>query len=198
MNKNQAAFQRETKALQQAVSLAREIAALQVELKENQPLLNQLKLLSANLQSSREFLLSKDHLIAFIGSLGVGKTTAICGILGLVDEKGGSALSTSSGRTTLCEVEIRKGDNTRILIFPCSQDETRSYLRDFVDVLRMRHEGRADDDNDPVSMSSEVERCVRNMIGFPPISRASFPASRASPRAISNPCALSPKRGRRP
>jgi hypothetical protein len=167
MNTNQAAFERETKALQQAVSLAREIAALEVELKENQPLLNQLKLLRANLRSSREFLLTKDHIIAFIGSIGVGKTTAICGILGLVDEKGGTALSTASGRTTLCEVEVRKGDKTRILISPCSPDETRSYLRDFVDVLRMRHEGRADDDNDPVSMSSEVERCVRNMIGLP-------------------------------
>jgi hypothetical protein len=168
MNTNQEAFQNETKALQQAVVLARKIAALEIELKENQPLMNQLKLLSANLASSREFLLSKDHLIAFIGSIGVGKTTAICGILGLVDEKGGTALSTSSGRTTLCEVEIRKGDKTRILISPCSPDETRSYLRDFVDVLRMRHEGRADDDTEAVSMSSEVERCVRNMIGLPP------------------------------
>ena len=167
MNTNQEAFQNETKALQQAVVLGRKIAALEIELKENQPLLNQLKLLSANLASSREFLLSKDHLIAFIGSIGVGKTTAICGILGLVDEKGGTALSTSSGRTTLCEVEIRKGDKTRILISPCSPDETRSYLRDFVDVLRMRHEGRADDDTETVSMSSEVERCVRNMIGLP-------------------------------
>jgi hypothetical protein len=167
MNTNHAVFQNETKALQQSVSLAREIAALEIELKENQPLLNQLKLLSTNLQNSREFLLSKDHLIAFIGSIGVGKTTAICGILGLVDEKGGTALSTASGRTTLCEVESRKGDKTRILISPCSRDETRSYLRDFVDVLRMRHVGRADDDSEPVSMSSEVERCVRNMIGLP-------------------------------
>ena len=31
----------------------------------------------------------------------------------------------------------------------------------------MRHEGRADDDTEAVSMSSEVERCVRNMIGLP-------------------------------
>ena len=167
MNTNQEAFQNETKALQQAAVLGQEIAGLEIELKENQPLLNQLRLLSANLSRSREFLLSKDHLIAFIGSIGVGKTTAICGILGLVDEKGGTAFSTSSGRTTLCEVEIRRGDKTRILISPCSPDETRSYLRDFVDVLKMRHEGRADDDNDPVSMSSEVERCVRNMIGLP-------------------------------
>jgi hypothetical protein len=167
MKTNHEIFQNETKALQQAVSLVRKIAALEIELKENQPLLNQLQLLSKNLHGCREFLLSKDHLIAFIGSIGVGKTTAICGILGLVDEKGGTALSTSSGRTTLCEVEIRKGAKTRILISPCSPDETRSYLRDFVDVLRMRHEGRANDDAEPVSMSSEVERCIRNMISLP-------------------------------
>jgi len=83
---NHEAFQNETKALQQAVSLVREIAALEIELKENQPLLNQLRLLSTNLQGCREFLLSKEHIIAFVGSIGVGKTTAICGILGLVDE----------------------------------------------------------------------------------------------------------------
>ena len=77
MNTNQEAFQNETKALQQAVVLGRKIAALEIELKENQPLLNQLKLLSANLASSREFLLSKDHLIAFIGSIGVGKPLQI-------------------------------------------------------------------------------------------------------------------------
>jgi len=167
MTTNRDTLDNETNALQQAISLGREITALEVELKENQPLLNQLQMLKTNLQSSREYLLSKDHHIAFIGSIGVGKTTAICGILGLVDEKGGTALSTSSGRTTLCEVEIRRGEKTRILISPCSSDETQSHLRDFVDVLRMRQEGRAHDDSDAVSMSSEVERCVRNMIGLP-------------------------------
>ena len=167
MSTNQEAIQNETRARQQAILLARKIAALEIELKDNQPLMNQLKLLGANLASSREFLLSKDHPIAFIGSIGVGKTTAICGILGLVDEKGGTVLSASSGRTTLCEVEIRNGERTRILISPASPEDTRSYLRDFVDFLRMRHEGRSDDDTEAVSMSSEVERCVRNMIGLP-------------------------------
>ena len=167
MNKNYETFQNETKALQQAVSLGRKIATLEIELKENQPLLNQLQLLNTNLQSSREFLLYKDHPIAFVGSVGVGKTTAICGILGLVDEKGGTALSTSSGRTTLCEVEVRMGAKTRILISPCSPDETQSYLRDFADVLKMRHEGRANDEGETVSLSSEVDRCLRNMIGLP-------------------------------
>jgi hypothetical protein len=166
MTANHEFFQNETKALQIAVALAQQIASLEIELRENQPLLNQLKLLNTNLQTCREFLLSKDHPVAFIGSIGVGKTTAICGILGLVDEKGAAALSTSSGRTTLCEVEIRKGVKTRILISPCSAEETRNYVRDFVDVLRMRHEGRANED-ETVTMSSEVERCLRNMIALP-------------------------------
>jgi hypothetical protein len=160
-------LQMEKNVLQKAEALERVISTLKIELRDNQPLLNQLQMLTTNLQSSRDYLLSKDHHIAFIGSVGVGKTTAICGILGLMDEKGGTALSTSSGRTTLCEVEIRRGEKTRILISPCSPDETRSYLRDFVDILKMRHEGRAEDDGEPVAMSSEVERCVRNMIGLP-------------------------------
>lgn len=157
----------EIKILQKAASLGQDIAALEIELAENQPLRNQLQLLRSNLQSSSDYLFSKDHHIAFIGSVGVGKTTAICSLLGLIDEKGKTALSTSSGRTTLCEVEIRRGAKTRILISPCSADETKNFLCDFVDVLRMRHEGRANDDSETVAMSSEVERCVRNMIGLP-------------------------------
>jgi len=175
MSTNQEAIQNETRARQQAILLGRKIATLETELKDNQPLMNQLKLLSANLANSREFLLSKDHPIAFIGSVGVGKTTAICGILGLVDERGGTVLSTSSGRTTLCEVEIRKGDKTRILISPSSPEDTRNYIRDFVDELRMRHDDMADDETQKVSMSEEVKRCVRNMMGLPPRSWVKAP-----------------------
>ena len=47
--------------------LGRKIAALEIELKENQPLMNQLKLLSTNLASSRNFLLSKDRLGIVVG-----------------------------------------------------------------------------------------------------------------------------------
>lgn len=130
-------------------------------------MLNQLELLKTNLKSARDYILSKEHSVAFIGSVGVGKTTAICGILDLVDDKGGTALSTSSGRTTLCEIELRRGERPRILISPCSEGEMRNYLRDFVDLLRMRHEGKASDDGDVVAMSAEVERCMRNMIGLP-------------------------------
>ena len=131
----------ETAALQLVLTLGPQIAALESELADNQPLLNQLKLLKTNLQSSREYLASTDHPIAFIGSIGVGKTTAICKLLGLVDEKGESILSTSSGRTTLCEVEVRRGPHTRILITPCSSDEISSFLGDFADVIEMRNQG---------------------------------------------------------
>lgn len=72
MSTNQEAIQNETRARQQAILLGRKIATLETELKDNQPLMSQLKLLSANLANSREFLLSKDHPIAFIGSVGVG------------------------------------------------------------------------------------------------------------------------------
>lgn len=167
--KQQADRLKERQVLAQAVKLGAEITQLESELRDNQPILNQLKLLRTNLHNSREYLESTHHAVAFIGSVGVGKTTAICRILGLVDKEQRPVLSTASGRTTLCEVEIRRGARTRILIEPCSDEETRNYLRDFVDLLELRS-GDGDSENgdgDPVNLSSEVERCLRNMTQLP-------------------------------
>ncbi|MBK9317154.1 MAG: hypothetical protein IPM55_23325 [Acidobacteria bacterium] len=167
MNNIPDAFQIEAKTLQKVAWLGREIAALEIELKSNQPLLNQLQMLKTNMQSCQEYLISKDHYIAFYRLDRCRQDHCDLWHSQACGREGGTALSTSSGRTTLCEVEIRRGEKTRILISPCSSEETRSYLRDFVDVLQMRHEERPNDDREVVSMSSEVERCIRNMIGLP-------------------------------
>jgi flagellar biosynthesis GTPase FlhF len=67
--------------------------------------------------------------IVFIGTIGAGKTTAICHLFNLigefqVTEKGKNfdktfeLLSTGSGRTTICEVIIKAGEKTYIEIDP--------------------------------------------------------------------------------
>ena len=156
----------EKKALLIVNELGQRLAKLESTHKANHPLLNQLQLLKTNLHNSKEYLSTKNHRVAFIGPVGVGKTTAICGILGLLDEKRNTLLDAASGRTTLCEVEIQRGKTNRILITPCSKAELNGYLRDFVEVLRLRHEGRAKNEDETIDLSNEVERCLRNMINL--------------------------------
>src|SRR5206468_2252242 len=66
------------------------------------------------LERSAHLLASTEHPIAFLGSPGVGKTTVICTVADLrrtgeKDLNHQMALQTGSGRTTICEVHIRRG-----------------------------------------------------------------------------------------
>jgi len=66
--------------------------------------------------AAAEYLRSLEHSIAFVGDIGVGKSSAICGLTGLLlppESKAGAplsrrvALEAGSGRTTLCEVQLK-------------------------------------------------------------------------------------------
>jgi len=70
--------------------------------------------------AAAEYLRSLEHSIAFVGEIGVGKSSAICGLTGLLlplESKAGAplsrrvALEAGSGRTTLCEVQLKAGVN---------------------------------------------------------------------------------------
>ena len=102
------------------------ISKLPEENPTHKQLLNYLELF----QDSASYLINKNHRLAFIGNVGAGKTTAICHLLDLLDEKE-PILSTGSGRTTLCEVEILNGDQLKIEFTPYSESEVLSYLQDF-------------------------------------------------------------------
>lgn len=153
-------------ALKQATSIVKRIEQLLATLDSDNPLANQLQLHKRNLEESRTYLQEREQGVAFIGAVGVGKTTAICKLLGLTDAKGNAVLSTSSGRTTLCEVEIRQGEQVRVLIEPLTEDQVQGYLLDFIDVIKLRSEGRSAADAESVDFPSEVERCIRNMLGL--------------------------------
>ena len=98
------------------------------------------------LSKAARFLANTDHPIAFVGSPGVGKTTAICGLANLRDESekdldGQMVLQTGGGRTTICEVHVRYGREYAIVVDPCSDEEMRHYVAEFCDhvlVLRNR------------------------------------------------------------
>ena len=90
----------------------------------------QLKVHREFLIESSNYLKNNHHKIAFIGKVGVGKTTAISKLLNLMDGNN-ELLQTGGGRTTICEVEIRESDKISIEIEPYSNEEIRKYLEEF-------------------------------------------------------------------
>jgi len=114
-------------------------------------------------KGSCDYLDNKSHRLAFIGNVGAGKTTSICHLLGLLNDEI-SVLSTGSGRTTLCEVEIKAGDNTSIEVLPCSIEEVNSYLSDFALYLKSDNDSFNASEEEGFKLSAEVERALRNML----------------------------------
>lgn len=136
-----------------------------------------------NLQSKLHTLLEIESIlsleknkIVFIGTVGVGKTTAICHLFNLIGnfsvsetindkkrqtEKTQELLATGSGRTTICEVIIKANDRTFIEIEPFSAENMENLIIDFCD-------GFSDLDESSVGqgISREIERALRNIVDF--------------------------------
>lgn len=120
-------------------------------------------------QDSVSYLSNEVHRVAFIGDVGVGKTSAICNVLDLLDNKK-PILSTGSGRTTLCEVEIISSEILKIEIEPHSKEEVKNYINDFALYLWSLKEGGNNTNKnssfDSFKLSAEIERALRNMLGL--------------------------------
>jgi transcriptional regulator with XRE-family HTH domain len=134
--------------------------------------LQQLKSCRLGLERSAKFLQSTEHPIAFMGSPGVGKTTAICTLSDLKKPEGKDlnrqmVLQTGSGRTTVCEVHVRNGGDYGIVVEPCSAEELRQYVVDYCEHLLRTVGGTANDGtSEGPGVSAEVERALRNMTGL--------------------------------
>jgi len=114
-----------------------------------------------------EQLLKREHQIAFIGSIGIGKSTAICQLANLTMQNPSgnfdAALEVGAGGITVCEVHLLAGAEYEIRIEPCSDEEIRAHVRDFAFYLLGK---TVDDDNDSQGISKEIERALRNMSGL--------------------------------
>lgn len=120
-------------------------------------------------------LLRRDHEVALIGPIGVGKSTAICWAMGLqVDgARDEPVLFTGAGGSTLCEVRLRVGDGWGLVIEPKTIDEIAIDVAAFADsLLRSRDAAagngagsaaNAEPDDDVPPVPSEIERAIRNM-----------------------------------
>lgn len=102
----------------------------------------------------------------FSGEVGVGKSTAICHLTGLVDKdclNGGNIknlplLKTASGRTTVCETRIIPTEGqSRIAIAKVPWDDFKIYVQEFLDNIY----------EPAVEMPTEIMRAIANMSGYP-------------------------------
>ncbi len=116
-----------------------------------------------------DMLLRREHQIAFIGQIGIGKSTAICRATSL--EVTGSqgrtvpVLETGGGGITLCEVHLGFGPGHGIIVEPRTHDDIRSDVEDFVDQLVHPGLPAGDEDGSP-AVPREIERAIRNMAGL--------------------------------
>ena len=102
----------------------------------------------------------------FNGKVGVGKSTAICYLTGLIDKNcfaGGNIndlplLKTASGRTTVCETRILyTEEQSRIVITKMPGNAFGEYVKEFRDKIY-----------DPkVEVPTEIIRLISNMSGYP-------------------------------
>lgn len=103
----------------------------------------------------------------FNGRVGVGKSTAICHLAGLIDKsccenskefREMPLLKTASGRTTVCEMRIMPTEEqSKIVLTKLPEDEFEPYVKEFCDAVF----------DDGYEMPSEIIRVISNMSGYP-------------------------------
>jgi transcriptional regulator with XRE-family HTH domain/GTPase SAR1 family protein len=116
-------------------------------------------LLRGELRTAEAYLRRRDHIVAWVGDIGVGKTTALTYAVGLLVGDGRSgrrpAFPVGSGRTTVCETAIRFAHTYGILVDALGDEEVLRLTRDLVSSLVPGATG--------IGVSAEIARVLRNM-----------------------------------
>jgi transcriptional regulator with XRE-family HTH domain len=106
--------------------------------------------------SEVDYIRHKEHGIAFIGEIGVGKTTALSFVTNLITadkDEPKSIFPTGSGRTTVCEVAIKIAPAFGIAVDCLTEDQIRRLVTDLINGLKFGKSG----------LPSELERVIRSM-----------------------------------
>ena len=135
------------------------------------PLRRQIDRRRRDLERATSFLTRLKHNVAFIGDMGVGRSTAISFAYGLLvpakaDERSINrpVLETGAGGTTICEFHIGNGPEFGITLIPMASAELTGLVSDFSAVQWATvHKGEA---SETPRVGREVERTIRNMSGL--------------------------------
>ena len=119
-----------------------------------------------------DLVIGTEYTIAFIGELGVGKSTAICKAADLEVQEAQKlepVLESGAGGVTICEVHLVQGPQYGILVEPVSENELRREVSEFAQYL-MRPSQSGEEtgsaDQETHGTSKEIERAIRNMSGL--------------------------------
>lgn len=137
------------------------------------PLRRQIERQRESLLKAASFLGRLNHNVAFIGDMGVGKSTAISFIFDLLVPPSLAdktinrpVLETGAGGTTICEVHIKSGPEFGISLLPMSDAEMRELVSDFCAAKWAVHTSEQREAGESVGVSREAERAIRNMSGL--------------------------------
>ena len=137
------------------------------------PLRRQIERQRESLLRAASFLGRLNHNVAFIGDMGVGKSTAISFIFDLLVPPSLAdktinrpVLETGAGGTTICEVHIKAGPEFGISLLPMSDAEMRELVSDFCAAKWAVHTSEQREPGETVGISREAERAIRNMSGL--------------------------------
>lgn len=124
---------------------------------------------SDELGKAAELVLGTEHSVAFVGDIGVGKSTAICRVADLEVQKENKVdpvLEAGGGGVTVCEVHLVQGPYYGLVVEPMDESELRREVLEFASFLRHSpevHQEEETEDLDAHGTSKEIERAIRNM-----------------------------------
>lgn len=131
-----------------------------------QVLLSEAAMHEAAIRQAVEYLESTKHTVAYIGDIGVGKTSAICKQTELVLTKHGDkpnepVFEVAGGGTTVCEVRVLQGLEYAIHVEPLLDTEVYKLANDFCTGFK-----DAVDTTETRGVSKEIARALRNLSGL--------------------------------
>ncbi|MBB2157691.1 helix-turn-helix transcriptional regulator [Gluconacetobacter diazotrophicus] len=137
------------------------------------PLRRQIERHKDTLIRGATYLQRMNHNIAFIGPIGVGKSTGLSFLFDLlvpptlaskpIDRP---VLETGAGGTTICEVHIKRGPEFGISLLPLPEADLRELVSDFCAARWAVLKSELKETADTPNVSREHDRAIRNMSGL--------------------------------